>query len=193
MYKIFYANSEEKKYIESVFPSINNLSESNKKLVCDAYITVLKNTEYEKLEEIKFSKHSQHYRLVDHVNEVIEISGKLVDYANEKWSDDSFTKKVSKEEMLILALLHDLDKVMLLSNKCEEEGVNKRYSHGYLSALILNELKADEKIVSLVAYHSPSACMHINDPLAMILHYADLFSADHIYMLADRKPFYFGE
>lgn len=193
MYKIFYANSEEKKYIESVFPSINNLSESNKKLVCDAYITVLKNTEYEKLEDIKFSKHSQHYRLVDHVNEVIEISGKLVDYANEKWSDDSFTKKVSKEEMLILALLHDLDKVMLLSNKCEEEGLNKRYSHGYLSALILNELKADEKIVSLVAYHSPSACMHINDPLAMILHYADLFSADHIYMLVDRKPFYFGE
>lgn len=193
MYKIFYANSEEKKYIESVFPSINNLSESNKKLVCDAYITVLKNTEYEKLEDIKFSKHSQHYRLVDHVNEVIEISGKLVDYANEKWSDDSFTKKVSKEEMLILALLHDLDKVMLLSEKCEQAGVNKMYSHGYLSALILNELKADDKIVSLVAYHSPKACMHIDDPLAMILHYVDLFSADHIYMLADRKPFYFGE
>lgn len=192
MYKIYNANSEEEKYIESVFPSINNLSKPNKKLVCDAYITVLKNTEFEKLEDIKFSKHSTHYRLVDHINEVIEISGKLADYAIEKWND-SFTDKINKEEVLLLALLHDLDKVMLLSEKCEEAGVNKMYSHGYLSALILNELKADEKIVSLVAYHSPKACMHINDPLAMILHYADLFSADHIYMLVDRKPFYFGE
>ncbi|MDY4493396.1 MAG: HD domain-containing protein [Erysipelotrichaceae bacterium] len=110
----------------------------------------------------------------------------------EKWND-SFTDKINKEEVLLLALLHDLDKVMLLSEKCEQAGVNKMYSHGYLSALILNELKVGEKIVSLVAYHSPKACMHINDPLAMILHYADLFSADHIYMLVDRKPFYFGE
>ena len=57
MYKIYNANSEEEKYIESVFPSINSLSESNKKLVCDAYITVLKNTEFEKLEDIKYEEY----------------------------------------------------------------------------------------------------------------------------------------
>ena len=192
MYKIYKANLEEEKYIECVFPSVKDLSELNKKLVCDAYITVLNNTEYEKLEDIKFSKHSQHYHLVDHINEVVELSKKLADYAIENWND-SFTEKIKMEEVILLALLHDLDKVMMLSSRCEEQGVNKKYSHGFLSALILNELKADEKIVSLVAYHSPSACKHIDDPLAMILHYADLFSADHIYMLVNRKPFYFGE
>ncbi len=190
-YRIHEANEKETNYIKAVFKRITDLSETNQKIVCDAYNTVLKESGFETLEEIRFSKHSEHYTLVDHINEVCELVLMLAEKACDLWKD-SFTSDVDKEQLLLLALVHDLDKVMLLSERCEKEGLNQKISHGYLSALILNDLGVPERIVSLVAYHSPSACMHLYDPLAMILHYADLFSADHLYMLVGRKPFYFG-
>lgn len=189
-YHLVKAEEADAAYLKRIFPRIADLRETNQRLVMDAYATAWKNSDFQTLEEIRFSAHSQHYGLVEHINEVAEFSLLLADQAKESW-EDSYTAQYEREDVILLALLHDLDKVMLLSKSCIEAGLPKKISHGYLAGLILHDLGAPERIVSLVAYHSPSASMHLYDPLAMILHYADLFSADHIYMLVDRKPFYF--
>lgn len=189
-YQLMKANECDAAYLKKVFPRIADLSEDNQRLVLDAYATVWKNSDFRTLEEIRFSAHSEHYSLVDHINEVAEFSLLLADQAKKAW-EDSYTAQFEREDVILLALVHDLDKVMLLSQACVEAELPKKISHGYLSGMILHDLGAPSRIVSLVSYHSPSACMHLYDPLAMILHYADLFSADHIYMLAGRKPFYF--
>lgn len=75
---------------------------------------------------------------------------------------------------------------MLLS----DEQLEKRIAHGSLGAMILHDLGFPNRIVELVACHSPSASLHIPDPIAMILYYSDLYSCDHIYMLIDRSPFF---
>lgn len=188
-YQIVRADSDDRAVITALLPSIQKLSEENQILVCDAYNTVWKNSSFKTLEEIRFSKHSQHYSLIDHVNEVVAIGTMLKDKAKELWSD-SFTEKIDDEQMLMLLLLHDLDKVMLLCEENEANHLCERISHGILSALILNELGLNDRLVGLIANHSPSAALHTADPMAQVLHYADLFSADHIFMLVDRKPFF---
>ena len=55
---------------------------------------------------------------------------------------------------------------------------------------VLQRKGFDERVVKLVICHSPSYHMHIADPMAMCLHYADLFSCDHIHMVVGREPFF---
>ena len=188
-YQIVRAKEGDRAVITALLPSIKSLSEENQILVCDAYNTVWKNSSFQDLRTIRFSKHSQHYALIDHINEVVALGTTLSSKAKEMW-DDSFTEKIDEEQLLMLLLLHDLDKVMLLCEKNEAAQLNEKIPHGVLSALILNELGLPERLVGLIANHSPSAALHTADPMAQILHYADLFSADHIFMLADRKPFF---
>ena len=103
-----------------------------------------------------------------------------------KNSTDEWTKKLDRQELLQILLLHDLDKYLLLS----DESLEMSIAHGTLSAMILNDLGFDSRVIEAVASHSPSASLHLDDPASMILHYCDLFSCDHIYMLVSRTPHY---
>lgn len=151
-----------------------------------------KNSGFDTIEEIRFSAHSLHYSLVDHINEVINIGLRYIDLSCEYW-DDSFTSKLNKNEFIKLALFHDVDKMMFLSQKAIDDNLENKITHGMLAALLMSELKISDRIISIVAYHSPKINKNIIDPLAMVLHYSDLFSADHIFMLANRRPFYYDK
>ncbi|WP_138311650.1 MULTISPECIES: HD domain-containing protein [unclassified Clostridium] len=186
MYQIKYPDEADKSVIIKCFPGIFQLEEENRERVLTAYHTVLTNSTFTTLEEIPFSAHCTHYGFVDHVNEVVDLGLHMEEYAEKKWND-GWTEKVDREELLLLLLLHDIDKPLLLS-----EGYTQDIPHGVLGAMLLKELGFPNRIVALVATHSPKSFHHVEDPMAQILHYADLNSADHIYMLIHRRPFYFG-
>ena len=60
-------------------------------------------------------------------------------------------KKLDRQELLQILLLHDLDKYLLLS----DESLEMSIAHGTLSAMILNDLGFDSRVIEAVASHSP--------------------------------------
>lgn len=185
LYTIYSASEAEQALILSQIPLIGQLQEPYQQKTLDAYATALKNSTFPSLADAPFSRHSTHYRLLAHINEVAEAGLMLADFAYSHWPDE-WTKKLARQELLQILLLHDLDKYLLLS----DESLERSIAHGTLSAMILNDLGFDSRVIEAVASHSPSASLHLDDPASMILHYCDLFSCDHIYMLVSRTPHY---
>ncbi len=185
LYTLYSANEAEQAIILSQIPLIGQLQEPYRQKTLDAYATALKNSIFSSLADASFSRHSTHYRLLDHINEVAEVGLMLADFAQANWSDE-WARKLDRQELLQILLLHDLDKYLLLSDESQEKSI----AHGTLSAMILNDLGFDARVIKAVASHSPSASLHLVDPVSMILHYCDLFSCDHIYMLVGRTPHY---
>lgn len=190
--KIYHADSREAKEIEDVFPGIALLKEEkNKRIVIDGYCTALKNTSFQSLRDVPFSRTARNkgYYFYKHINEVVNFSLVLYRQALKEWQD-SWVKGITEEQVILFALLHDLDKVILLDEGNEKKGLDQRFAHGFLGAMILSRLGLEDRLVALISDHSPTAPIHAVDSLAMILHYADLFSADHINTMVGKLPFY---
>lgn len=184
-YRIFHASAEETDKIEDLFPALSRIHGSDRAKVVDAFCSVWRCGGYESLADAPFSRHNTHYRLVDHINEVVDVGMWYRDYALERFRDD-WARDLDEQLLLELLLLHDVDKFLLLAN----EELERSVAHGVLAGLMLNELDIDERVVKLVICHSPSYHRHVVDPIAMCLHYADLFSCDHIHMIGGREPFF---
>lgn len=190
--EIYHANEKQADVIKEVFPGIKLLKDpKDQKIVIDGYFTAWKNTSFKSLKEVPFSRtaRGKGYYFYKHINEVVDFSLVIYKQALKEWKD-SWTENTSEEQVILFALVHDLDKVILLDEKNEEAGLDKQFAHGFLGAMILAKLGLEDRLVALVSDHSPTAPIHAVDPLAMILHYADLFSADHIYSMIGKLPFY---
>lgn len=185
IYRICHATDDEAEKIEQLIPAISQVKGPDRAKIVDAFCSVWRCSGYESLADAPFSRHNTHYRLVDHINEVVDVGMWYRDFALARFSDD-WAQGLDEQLLLELLLLHDIDKFMLLA----DEGLEKTIAHGVLAGLLLNELGFDERVVKLVICHSPSYHMHIADPMAMCLHYADLFSCDHIHMVVGREPFF---
>lgn len=188
-YRIYHAEEQEIESLLLEIPLLRQAEGERRQRIADALLTSLKNSKFTALGDAPFSRHCTHYRLLDHINEVAELGMLLADRAEIWWREDPFTAQMDRQLLLQALILHDVDKYMLLS----DEQLEKRISHGTLGAMLLHDLGFPDRIVELVACHSPSASLHIPDPIAMILHYSDLYSCDHIYMLIDRPPLFCGK
>lgn len=188
-YTIYHADEQETEVLIGQIPMIAQVEKEMRQKVVDALFTSWKNSTFPTLADAPFSRHCTHYRLLDHINEVAEIGMALAWETQGRWEGDSFQKEADSQFLLQLLLLHDVDKYMLLS----DEKLEKRIAHGTLGAMLLNDLGFNQRVIELVACHSPSASLHVPDPIAMILHYSDLYSCDHIYMLIGRAPFFCGK
>ena len=62
--------------------------------------------------------------------------------------------------------------------------------HGVIGAMLLKELGFPHSVVSTVATHATNAPFHGRNFEAYILHYADMFAADHAFIQAGKIPFY---
>lgn len=150
LYTIYSASEAEQALILSQIPLIGQLQEPYQQKTLDAYATALKNSTFPSLADAPFSRHSTHYRLLAHINEVAEAGLMLADFAYSHWPDE-WTKKLDRQELLQILLLHDLDKYLLLS----DESLEMSIAHGTLSAMILNDLGFDSRVIEAVASHSP--------------------------------------
>ena len=62
--------------------------------------------------------------------------------------------------------------------------------HGVIGAMLLKELGFPHTVVSTVATHATNAPFHGRNPEAHVLHYADLFAADHAFRVMGETPLY---
>ena len=93
----------------------------------------------------------------------------------------------------VIGTLHDLDKPLLY----RREGTGAVHTplyhelpHGVIGAMMLKELGFPHTVVSTVATHATNAPFHGSTHEAYVLHYADMFAADHAMLQMGRQPFY---
>lgn len=187
-YQITYGTEDQRKEVENWLTGLEYLSSEVKEKVITAWVTTWLNSSFEQLNQMVFSKLAPEYRLTDHVVEVVRYGIDLAKSASLQWQIE-----VNYEELVTILLLHDIDKPLLYT-KVEEKVNASNYAtqiqHGVLGALLLNELGFSENVISTVATHATNSPFHGSSFEAYVLHYADLFSADHALMLAGTQPFY---
>lgn len=98
LYTIYSASEAEQALILSQIPLIGQLQEPYQQKTLDAYATALKNSTFPSLADAPFSRHSTHYRLLAHINEVAEAGLMLADFAYSHWPDE-WTKKLDRQEL----------------------------------------------------------------------------------------------
>ena len=62
--------------------------------------------------------------------------------------------------------------------------------HGVIGAMLLTELGFAHTVVSTVAAHATNTPLHGRNLEAHVLHYADLFAADHAFRTIGGTPLY---
>lgn len=189
IYTITKASEQQRARIVELFPSIMELEEPMRQMTIDAFCTAWVSSGFADLMDVPFSKHSQGFALCKHIDEVVRFGKVMYEAAAPLWAGDNWCAEMDEQAMLAVLLLHDIDKPLLLGDE-DADAVKLNIQHGVLGAMILHDLGFSDRIVSIVAAHSPSCTADVMDPIAHLLHYADLYSADHIFLLRGRKPYY---
>ena len=152
--------------------------------IVTAWVTTWASSVWPELDDIPFSALAPGYPLARHVNEVTRAGQALMPRAAEDWG-----VPLAPEIMLPILILHDVDKP-LLSDPRGKTSLAKRMPHGVVGAMLLRDLGFDQRIVETVATHATDAPFHGDTAEAHLLHYADLFAADHALRAQGLVPFY---
>jgi len=152
--------------------------------IVTAWVTSWASSSYESLEEMVFQPASPSYPLGHHVNEVTRAG---VDLANRAMADWGVT--LDWDVMLSILILHDVDKPLLYT-PTGHTALYRELPHGVVGAMLLKELGFPHRVVSTVATHATNAPFHTANLEAHVLHYADLFAADHALRSTGKVPFY---
>lgn len=184
-------NEGSKKQREFLYRNIHEmdlLSSENRDKVITAWVTSINNSSFESLDLVPYSMNAPSYKLINHVNEVIDIGIKLYKFYTDIWGGN-----VDLQDLLQILILHDLDKPLLFTyanGNFEDSEIAKKIPHGVLGSYILEDLKFSEKTVYAVATHSIYSSVHGSSPEDLILHYSDFFSADHAILMEGKKAFF---
>ena len=180
---------------EEVKRSLVGLAELSTELqekVVTAWVTAWQNSTFDGLSDVPFSLNTPKRQLMEHVVEVTRTGMALARVGMELWGEQ-WSKQFDWSELVQSLILHDLDKPMLYAIQDKRLGYSEiapRIPHGTLTAMILNELGFSSAVVSAVATHSPQCWLQPPSAICLILHYADLFSADHTYLEAGVQAHY---
>ncbi|MBN9888946.1 HD domain-containing protein [Salipiger abyssi] len=186
-YKIVAPTDAERTALLEAFPRMTELSAELRDKAQVAWASMVASSSFAEIGAVPFS-HGSKARLIDHTNDVIEAGLALHALAESRWGWE-----VDRERLLAILLLHDLDKPLLMRRENGldiDTPVSSRIPHGVLAGLMLAELGVGEEIIAAVATHATHAPLRGPDPEVLILHYADLFSADAEIQLTDRMPFF---
>jgi len=135
-----------------------------------------------------FSPGEGFFPLAQHVNEVTRAG---VDLGRRAAADWGVT--LEPDVLVPILILHDLDKPLLYRREGAGSVHTELYHelpHGVIGAMMLRELGFAHAIVSTVATHATNAPFHGRNLEAHVLHYADLFAADHAFRVMGQTPLY---
>lgn len=188
-YTITRPDAEARAEILAALPRIADLPEALREPVLTAWATTWKSSTHARLADAPFTAGST-YPLVRHVSEVAEAGLVLIDLAARLWDIT-----VSREHMLAILLLHDVDKPLLYERRdgvVVTTSVYDRIPHGVLGALLLAELGMEETIVVAVSTHAVNAPFRGDGPYELLLHHADMLCADRAMQVSGLTPFFTG-
>lgn len=167
---------------------LDPLPEALQERIVTAWVSSWASSTHERLEDMPFSPGSGFYPLMRHVNEVTRAGIDLGRRAAADWGGE-----LPEELLLPILILHDLDKPLLYRREgggAVHTDLYHELPHGVVGAMMLKELDFPHVVVSTVATHATNAPFHGRNPEAHVLHYADLFAADHAFRSMGETPLY---
>jgi len=186
-YTIDRTSNSRRQAVEDWLYGLDLVSPALKEPIVTAWVSTWASSSYELLADMPFTA-GVDYPLMRHVNEVTKAG---LDLAKRAYADWGIA--ISDDLLVPILILHDVDKPLMYVR----EGGNvvasrlaEEIPHGVVGAMLLSELGLSHEIVSTVATHSPKMPFHGKGHAAYVLHYADLFSADHAMMSVGKQPFY---
>jgi hypothetical protein len=156
--------------------------------IVTAWVSSWASSTHEKLTDMPFSPAAGFFPLAQHVNEVTKAGVDLGARAAKDWGVD-----LDPDVLVPILILHDVDKPLLY----QRDGTGAKHTalyyelpHGVIGGMMLRELGFAHSIVATVATHATNAPFHGRNLEAHVLHYADLFAADHAFRVMGETPLY---
>lgn len=184
-YKIDRTSNSRRKAVEEWLWGLDLVSPSLREGIVTAWTSAWASSPYERLEDMPFTAVLD-YPLMSHVNEVTRAGVDLAKRAQADWKIE-----LADDVLVPSLILHDVDKPLMYVREGDAvvgSTLSKEIPHGVVGAMLLKELGFAHEIVSVVATHSPKMPFHNRGWAAYVLHYADMFSADHASMLMGKEP-----
>jgi HD superfamily phosphohydrolase YqeK len=185
LYTIDRSSNSRRKAVEDWLWGLDLVSEPLKDTLVTAWVTTWAASEHERLEDMPFTT-GVDYPLMNHVNEVTKAGVDLAKRAKADWGAD-----LPNDLLVPILVLHDVDKPLMYvrrNNDVVASELSQEIPHGVVGAMLLKELGLSHEIISTVATHSPKMPFHNKGTSAYVLHYADMFSADHAFMSVGKTP-----
>lgn len=186
-YVIDTSSNSKRKAVEDWLWGLDLVSAPIRERIVTAWTSTWASSPYERLEDMPFSAGID-YPLMAHVNEVTKAGVDLAKRAQADWGS-----RIDNDVLVPILILHDVDKPLMYTRKGAEIGYSElsmEIPHGVVGAMLLKDLGFAHTIISTVSVHSPKLPFKGRNFEAYVLHYADLFSADHAFMSVGKKPFY---
>ncbi len=187
LYTIERSSNWRRQAVEQWLWGLDLVSEPLRGQIVTAWTSTWTSSPYERLEDMPFSAGID-YPLMHHVNEVTKAGVDLARRAKADWGVE-----LEHDTLVPILILHDVDKPLMYDRQGREVVTSKlsaEIPHGVVGAMLLKELGFSHEVVSVVATHSPKMPFHGKGHAAYVLHYADLFSADHALMHVGKQPYY---
>ena len=156
--------------------------------IVTAWVSAWTSSSHARLGDMPFSPGSGFFPLMQHVNEVTRAGVDLGRRAAADW-DTAFDLDI----LVPILILHDVDKPLLYRRDgagAVHTPLYHELPHGVIGAMLLKELGFAHVVVSTVATHATNAPFHGRNLEAHVLHYADLFAADHAFRVMGETPLY---
>jgi predicted hydrolase (HD superfamily) len=188
-YHVVSGDPDQRKLVEEAVTGLSLVSAETHQKIVTAWASVWLSSAYQTLQDVPFSPILPGYRLMDHVNDVTRVGLSLARRAKEDWGDD-----YDIDTLVSILVLHDVDKPLIYSPSSKESIVYtdlaRQLPHGVIGAMLLKEIGFSHEVVSSVATHAEDAPFHGETFYDYVLHYADVFAADHVTRLFKTKAFY---
>ncbi|NJO36079.1 MAG: hypothetical protein HC869_26485 [Rhodospirillales bacterium] len=185
-YVIDRTSNARRKAVEECLFGLDLLAQETRDRVVTAWVSTWSSSPYERLEDMPWTAGAD-YPLLHHVNEVTRAGVDLAKRAKADWNVD-----LANELLVPILILHDVDKPLMYVREGGDvvgSKLSKEIPHGVVGAMLLKELGFSHEIISVVATHSPKMPFRNRGWAAYVLHYADMFSADHALMTLGKEPF----
>jgi hypothetical protein len=187
-YAIDRSSNSRREAVEEWLVGLDLVSPGVREAIVTAWVSSWASSPHETLEDMPFTVADNFYPLKNHVNEVTRAGLDLAARAAADWG-----QKLDNDLLLPILILHDVDKPLLYVRdgaKLVHSQLYKELPHGVVGAMLLKELGFAHEVVSVVATHATNAPFHGSTHAAYLLHYADLFAADHAMIAMGKQPFY---
>jgi hypothetical protein len=188
-YTIDETSNSKRRAVEEWLYGLDLVSPELRSKIVTAWVTTWSSSPYGRLEDMPWSPGCE-YRLMDHVNEVTKAGVDLAKRAAADWK-----ATFSNDVLVPILILHDVDKPLMYERKGGEivgTKLSQEIPHGVVGGMLLKELGFSHDIIAHVTSHSPRMPFRVNSAMGHVLHHADMFSADHIYMTLGKTPGFVG-
>ena len=187
-YPIDRTNNSRRRVVEEWLLGLDLVSPEVRDHVVTAWVSSWAPSPHRELSDVPFTPDAPGYQLAWHVNDVTRTGIDLARRAAADWGAE-----IDRDVLVPILALHDVDKPLLYVREGDGVGfarLAQELPHGVVGAMLLKDLGFPHGVVSAVETHATNAPFHGRSFEAYVLHYADMFAADHPLMKVGKTPYH---